>query len=129
MKGNRDRETGLFLQGTRACMSGADGCLLIFDVTNKQSLDQAVTVLNEWEKVDGNSLNKKPPTDNWKNNDVNIKATPPVILVGTQVHIQCTKHVVWSLSELLNMRTICIVLHLNDTKIHSKNRPVIFTKP
>ena len=85
MKGCRDSQTGLFLNGTKVFMRGADGCLLIFDVTNKQSLNKAVGVLNEWEKVDGNSLNKKAPTDIRKNNDASIKATPPVILVGTQV--------------------------------------------
>ena len=66
-------------------MKGFDGCLLIFDVTNRQSLNQSVALLNEWEKVDGNSLNKKAPTDIRNDNETIIKATPPVILVGTQV--------------------------------------------
>ena len=67
-------------------MRGADGCLLIFDVTIKQTLnDEAVAILEEWVKVNDNSLNKKPPIGNEKSNDTNIKTTPPVILVGTKV--------------------------------------------
>ena len=67
-------------------MRGADGCLLLFDVTRKQSLSgDAVAILEEWEKVDGNSLNKTPSIGKQKSNDTNSKATPPVILVGTKV--------------------------------------------
>ena len=67
-------------------MRAADGCLLLFDVTSKQTLsNDVVAILEEWEKVDGNSLNKKPPDGNQKSNDTNVKATPPVILVGTKV--------------------------------------------
>ena len=68
-------------------MSGADGCLLLFDITRKQSLyGDAVAILEEWEKVDGSSLNKKPSIGKQKRNyDINIKAAPPVILVGTKV--------------------------------------------
>ena len=65
-------------------MSGANGCLLLFDITRKQSLyGDAVAILEEW---DGNSLNKKPSIGKQKSNyDTNTKAAPPVILVGTKV--------------------------------------------
>ena len=70
----------------RVYFRGADGCLLLFDVTRRQTLsDEAAAILEEWEKVDGISLNKQPPNNDRRSNDTNIKATPPVILVGTKV--------------------------------------------
>ena len=74
------------LSHSKLYMRGADGCLLLFDVTCKGTLSaEAVAILEEWEKVDGNSLNKKPPNNDRRSNNSNNKATPPIILVGTKV--------------------------------------------